>query len=266
MKYFPNAPNLYINADGYLKGIFGLSCLPSETAKTQVRTYEQKVAGLLFGMWKSYTAAWVMLEITRARDKRVEVTPSEFAPEELKQNLSGGDPGAKTGTRDGRYVDTAKAGTPGKMCLPEKKSDDVPGTGKGADAIVAFKPEAWGPSGLTSKQGPGSAADEILVHELFHASRHIQGLRNTCFGAPNGWGDYEEFLAVTLCNVFSSETKRPLRAGHFGFKPLPADLATSSSFLAKFKDYLEPVRSDHPHLFSALKKATGIPFNPFTLM
>ncbi len=35
---------------------------------------------------------------------------------------------------------------------------------------------------------------------------------------------------------------------------------------AKFKDYLDPVRSDHPHLFGALKRATGISFNPFALM
>jgi hypothetical protein len=265
MKYFPNVPNIYINADGYLEGLFGLSWFRSEAAKAQVRNYEQKVADLL-GMWKSYTAAWVMWEITLARHKRVEITPSEFAPDELKQNRSGGDIGAKTGTRDGSYIDTAKAGTPGKTCLPERKSDEVMGTGKGADAVIAFKPEAWGVSRLTSKKGPGSAADEILVHELFHASRDVRGVRNSCFGAPSGWGDYEEFLAVTMCNVFSSETKRPLRAYHLSFQPLPADLATSAAFLAKFKEYLEPVRSDHPHLFHALKKATGISFNPFTLM
>src|SRR5207253_6965851 len=103
MKYFPNVPNIYINADGYLEGLFGLNWLPSEAAKAHVRNYEQKVADLLFGMWKSYTAAWVMLEITLVRHKRVEITPSEFAPDELKQNRSGGDIGAKTGTRDGSY-------------------------------------------------------------------------------------------------------------------------------------------------------------------
>jgi hypothetical protein len=152
------------------------------------------------------------------------------------------------------------------MCLPEKKSDRVEGTGKGADTVIAFKPEAWGAGGVAGNQGPGSAADEILVHELFHTGRYVRGIRNSCFGAPNGWGDHEEFLGVTICNIFSSETKRPLRAYHLGFQALPAALATSAAFLAKFKEYLDPVRSDHPHLFGALKRATGITFNPFALM
>jgi hypothetical protein len=266
MKYFPHVPNLYINGDGYLKGFLGLDWLPSDAAKAQVDNYEKKVAALLFGMWKSYTASWVMWEITLARPKRVDIKPSEFAPDEFKENKSGGDISAKTGPKDGNYIDAAKAGTPGKMCLPEKKSDRVEGTGKGADTVIAFKPEAWGAGGVAGNQGPGSAADEILVHELFHADRYVRGVRNSCFGAPSGWGDYEEFLGVTICNVFSSETKRPLRAYHLGFQALPAALATSAAFLAKFKDYLDPVRSDHPHLFGALKRATGISFNPFALM
>jgi hypothetical protein len=266
MKYFPHVPNLHINADGYLKGFLGLDWFPSDAAKAQVDKYEKKVAGLLFRMWNSYTASWIMWEISSARPKRVDIVPSEFAPDEFKANESGGDTAAKTGPKDGSYVDAAKAGTPGKACLPEKKSDRVEGTGKGADTVVAFRPEAWGASGVAGNQGPGSAADEILIHELFHAGRHVRGVTNRCFGAPRDWGDYEEFLAVTVCNVFSSETRRPLRAGHLGFQALPDRLKTSAAFLGEFKDYLKSFRSDHPHLFGALKKATGIPFNPFALM
>src|SRR6202008_4640939 len=89
MKYFPHAPNLYINGDGYLKGFLGLDWLPSDAAKAQVDNYEKKVAALLFGMWKSYTASWVMWEITVARPKRVDIKPPEFAPDEFKENKSG---------------------------------------------------------------------------------------------------------------------------------------------------------------------------------
>ena len=267
MKYFPYVPNLKINGDGYLKGFLGLDWCPSSKAKAEVDSFEKKVGALLYGIWKSYTGYWVMSEINLARHKRVEIIPPEFAPDEIKQNTSGGDPNAKTGPKHGNYIDTAKAGTPGKTCSEEKPSEfKVKGTGEGADTVIAFKPEAWGAPAVAGHLGPGSAADEILIHEIFHAVRDVRGITNICFGSPSGWGDYEEFLAETLCNVFSSETKRPLRAYHAGFQALPADQATSASFLAKYKQYLDPVRSDHPHLFTALQRAPGISFNPFALM
>jgi hypothetical protein len=264
MKYFPYVPNLKINGDGYLKGFLGLDWLPSSEAKSKVDSFEKKVGALLYGIWKSYTGYWVILEINLARDKQVQITPPEFAPDEIKQNTSGGDTNAKTGPKRGNYIDTAKAGTPGTTCSEEKKM--VPGTGEGADTVIAFKPEAWGAPGVAGHEGPGSAADEILIHEIFHAVRDVRGITNRCYGSPNGWGDYEEFLAVTVCDVFSSETNRPLRAYHTNFQPLPADQATSAAFLAKYRKYLDPVRSDHPHLFTALQKAPGISFNPFALM
>ena len=261
MKYFPPVPNLLINGDGYLKGFLGLSWLPSDAAKAQVAEYEAKVASLLFGLWKRYTSAWILYEIATANTKRVQVTPPDFAPSEFGENASGGDLDAKTGTRDGNYVDASKRGTPGKTCLPEKKSDDVPGTGLGADAVVAFRPGRWG--GL---EGPGSAADEILIHELVHASRFVRGVANPCLPSPRDWGSYEEFVAVTLCNVFSSQTGRGLRLGHLGFRKLPAAESTSAGFYAKYQEYLAAIPPDHPHLFAALKRAPNIPFNPFTLM
>ena len=262
MKYFPNVTNLYINGDDYLKGFLGLDWLPSDHAKKQVDDYEKKVAALLFGLWKTYSSAWILYEIATANPKRVDIVPAEFAPDAFKNNQSGGDTSAKTGTKDNNYVDATKRGEPGKMCLPETKSDRVAGTGSGASAVVAFQPEKWG-----GAEGPGSAADEILIHELVHANRIVRGVRNVCYGAPRDWNDYEEFVAVTLCNVFSSETNRKLRFGHgFGFKELPADQSTSAGFLSKYKSYLEPIKQDHPHLFSALKRSPGIRFNPFALM
>ena len=268
MKYFPKVPNLFINADEFLNGFLGLNWFPSDSAKRQVDDYEKKVAALLFSLWGTYTSAWIMYEIGVASGKRVDIKPSEFAPDEFKKNASDGDLAAKTGTRDGDYVNASKEGTPGRSCLPETKAERVQGTGKGADAIVAFQPERWsgGIGKAPGNQGPGSAADEILIHELVHASRLVRGYRNSCFGAPRGWTDYEEFVAVVMCNVFSSETGRPLRFGHSGFQALPPAESTSAAFLAKYKDYLDPIKTDHPHLFGALKRAPGIPFNPFALM
>lgn len=261
MKYFPHVPNLFINGDGFLNGFLNLRWFPSDAAKRQVDEYEKKVAALLFKLWGTYSSAWVLYEIAVARHKRVDIKPPQFAPDEFTANTTGGDVDAKTGTPNGDYVAATKKGAPGKMCLPDRKADDVPGTGQGADAVLAFRPDRW-----TGGEGPGSAADEILIHELVHVSRTVRGVRNTCFGAPRGWDDYEEFVAITLCNVFSSETRRKLRFGHYGFKPLPGAETSSADFLKKYAHYLAPIPGDHPHLFAALKKASGIPFNPFALM
>lgn len=265
MKYFPNVQNLFINGDEFLDGFLKLRWLPSDAAKRQVDNYERKVTALLFSLWNTYSSAWIMYEIATATHKRVEIKPPQFSPFD---NASGGDLDAKTGTKDSNYVDASKRGTQGKTCLPEKKSDEVEGTGKGADAIIAFRPERWsgGIPKINGREGPGSAADEILIHELVHASRIVRGVRNSCFGAPRGWNDYEEFVAITLCNVFSSENNRGLRFGHSNFQPLPVEEATSVKFLEKYRYYLAPISSDHPHLFAALNRAPGIPFNPFALM
>jgi hypothetical protein len=184
MKYFPHVPNLYINGDGYLKGFLGLDWLPSDAAKAQVDNYEKKVAALLFAMWKSYTASWVMWEITIARPKRVDIKPAEFAPDDFTENKSGGDILPQRKDRKTETTSMRQRRELQERCvLPEKKSDRVEGTGKGADTVIAFKPEAWGAGGVAGNQGAGSAADEILCH----ADRYVRGVRNSCFGAPSGW-------------------------------------------------------------------------------
>ncbi|HET9932427.1 MAG TPA: hypothetical protein VFQ35_17105, partial [Polyangiaceae bacterium] len=51
VKYFPRVPNIYINADGYLKGFLGLTWFPSGDAKAHVAQYERQVAAVLFNIW-----------------------------------------------------------------------------------------------------------------------------------------------------------------------------------------------------------------------
>jgi hypothetical protein len=259
MKYFPNVPNLNINADNFLDGFLGLRWLPSDHAKRQVADYERKVGNLLFRLWGKYTSGWVMYEIGRARPKQVDIKPSQFGPDYFPKDKNN----AFTGPKDrDDWPDAMKRGTEGKTCLPETKKDDVPGTGQGVDVIISFDPDQFATS-----EGPGSLADEILLHELVHAMRDVGGKGTRCFGAPRGFNsDYEEFVAVVIANVYNSELGRPLRKNLEGYQPLQPELCSSQAFFDKFQQYLLPLRDVHQHLYTALKKATGIPFNPFTLM
>jgi hypothetical protein len=65
-------------------------------------------------------------------------------------------------------------------------------------------------------QGPGSASDEVLCHELVHALYQLRGLQRcrAATGPSQGFDIEEDILAVAIANVYSSETGRKLRKDH----------------------------------------------------
>jgi Effector protein len=85
----------------------------------------------------------------------------------------------------------------------------VIGEGGGANCNILFSPEVV--EALRQKirkahlgHAPAMAADEVLYHELVHASRMVAGLMNT--KAANRWyQDTEEYLAVILANIYVSD-------------------------------------------------------------
>ena len=85
---------------------------------------------------------------------------------------------------------------------------------------------------------PGMAADEVLLHELVHALR----IASKTYNVSDAHG-LEEFVAMTVTNVYSSERRRPLRDPRKDFYdqtkliPLQGASATSAGFL-KVREYL----------------------------
>ncbi|WP_029083503.1 M91 family zinc metallopeptidase [Bradyrhizobium sp. th.b2] len=97
----------------------------------------------------------------------------------------------------------------------DKKSElfKVVGKGGGANCDVLFSPEK---AELLRKKyrkahhghAPAMATDEVLYHELVHASRMIAGVMN--FTPANHWyQDSEEYLAVILANIYVSDKGGP---------------------------------------------------------
>ena len=83
---------------------------------------------------------------------------------------------------------------------------------------MTFRARAVDELGQVRAGGAGSAADEILLHELVHCVRHMktwadQSLYNFT-GMGDGFHNIEEFYAVLIANMYSSETGRPLRRDH----------------------------------------------------
>ena len=118
--------------------------------------------------------------------------------------------------------------------MPYDGTNRTRATGTGSDVQIFFSPETSGKSGCGGGRY-GSLPDEVLLHEMVHALRAMQGKRNPVptEGGLKGYDNEEEFLAVVVTNVYmSANNKTQLRADHAGYTPLKAPLDTSAGFLA----------------------------------
>jgi hypothetical protein len=141
--------------------------------------------------------------------------------------------------------------------------------------MVQFKPDATCYRDAKTKEyKPGGTPTEILFHELVHAFRivtekadHDQGPSlpyvPEAFKQYPTYDDAEEFFAVLITNIFSSETGRPLRKDHGEPVPLPPALSTNKGFLA-IEPYAKLVRKFCEDHLSVGQKIRDVPsaFNP----
>jgi hypothetical protein len=123
------------------------------------------------------------------------------------------------------------------------------GTGGGSDATIFLSPN----------RVHGEGNDEVLVHELTHATRFMRGISHQ-MPVSGGYKNHEEFLAMVVENMYRSETSD---------KPL-IDYKKDNINPAKFLDtpltpaprlLLALMRSKQPAFFTALAKL-NVPFNP----
>ena len=128
-------------------------------------------------------------------------------------------------------------------------SDDI-GSGDGSDADIFFSKKHSSAIKLP---------DEVLIHELVHASRIVGG---EFYDMPmsGGYGNQEEFLAVVIADMYRSEKRRPLINYHGGSIDAATFLDIKLSPTPRL--VLALLRSRQSSLFTALAQAKT-PFNPF---
>lgn len=160
-----------------------------------------------------------------------------------------------------------------RLCNPQTWGDDHDLDGFGA--WVLFSPDASCHLDPATKDfKPGGSPSEILFHELVHAFRIVTRKASNRVGpslpyVPKELIKYptydseEEFFAVLITNIFSSETGRPLRKDHESVELLPSQLSTNKGFLA-IEPYAQLVRKfciEHP---AVSVRIYGVPsaFNP----
>lgn len=98
------------------------------------------------------------------------------------------------------------------------------GTGRGSATWVEFTPRGW--SGVTAAAldpRPGRWADEVLLHELVHALATTWGA-GSCRAAGFNYDTYDEYVAITVTNVYCSHYNRPSRDSHDGTAIRPDDV------------------------------------------
>jgi NleD-like pathogen effector protein (putative zinc metallopeptidase) len=99
-----------------------------------------------------------------------------------------------------------------RLVDPYKFGDLRTGTGTGSDSLIEFTPGVFeGPL----MRLPAQAPDEVLFHELVHASRTMKGVKQSAF-VNRDYDDREEYLAIALANIYLSEKgQQALRADHY---------------------------------------------------
>jgi hypothetical protein len=160
-----------------------------------------------------------------------------------------------------------RSGADGHVVL-DAHGNPIIGQGGGSNSDVSYTPIMFTRYCNQHKTGHRSGAqpDEVLFHEMVHATRQMRGLLNPL---PLGflYDTDEEFFAIVLANIYASETGRPIdiRSDHHGFEHLTTD--TDAKFLPKkdMSDYryrlVFKLVHEEPRMAHELRKIHS-PFNP----
>ena len=87
------------------------------------------------------------------------------------------------------------------------------GTGAGTTSFVEFTPQHWTGANVPGADPNQIWADELLLHEMVHALANTRGA-HSCRAAGFNYDTYDEFVAITVTNVYRSHFHRPQRNNH----------------------------------------------------
>jgi len=171
---------------------------------------------------------------------------------------------ARTNVLPPRTVERVGRALRAGQTVPTRQGTVV-GLGSGAPSEIRYTPGHFshGNALYCNPDGAGIAPEEVLVHEVVHAtvnSAGVQDLAPLPAGGPLGFQSRGEYYAVIITNVFSSETRRTLRGEYPGFGAMqhPERFYADPGHAAMVRQ----ICTDLPVLTSRLA-GIGCSFNPF---
>ena len=218
------------------------------------RTHEHGVLASLALLSKQSTGRAVLVEIMMGPLQEVRILPYDFMRAADLFNT-----GAETSASN--YVAASAKGLPiaghdysGKQYVITDADTGRPelGTGDGSSADIFFSP---------GRYHGAKKAEETLLHELVHASRMVRGVSYD-MPVSAGYGNLEEFLAVTIANMYRAQVGRPLR--DYQFNVIQAASFLDSRLRPTVRLLLGYMRSKQKSLYNRLADldTSDTPFNP----
>lgn len=256
--------NLGVDGSYYLKGFLGLDWFPSDQAKRNVKTYESAIEKLVTQLNGPATSFWLLKEIESA-NKSLIIKPWRHDPAKDAKNethyMAYGEPDS--------YADASPSGEMAKTIETSElsKSERLAniGTGQGTNYVLYFTPWYVGES---RPVGPAWGADEVLFHELVHGVNSLKGNLRLTGGAPDGFDGLEEFTAITITNLYTSQRGGVLRQDHRGHTALPStpiNLCDPQIFYNRYRGAMQDCFTFHRSLTATYRNfdSSLAPFNPF---
>lgn len=212
------------------------------------RSHERSILNQVTVLSKKKTPGAVFAEIARAAQKEVRIYPYDFmANSQWKVNN-----GAITSAlfqRSAWVKDLPMAGRTARG-KPYVSTDDAGkpriGRGTGSDTNIFY----------TARRH--DAPDETLLHELTHASRHMNGVLYR-MPVTAGYGNLEEFLAETVANMYRAEKGKELL--DYNDNPIKATGFLEQSINPTPRLLLAYMKSKQQKMFKQLADL-NVPFNP----
>lgn len=270
------APNIFIDGNAQ-STVNGQVFTPTASL---AENYEEQVANWLDAIARTISGEVLLREIRRGpkgTNLRIIPYPKENAITQPNNPL-GATPFGQQLRFGGDIPNTPQIEKAGQLRFDAQNKPMI-GTGDGANVTILYHPSTWMQHSYRTGQIGNLMPDDVLVHELMHGLRMMEGLvLSTEMGSDSETDRFEnkeEFYALLVANIYVSELnkkqgRRQALRGNISapdrFQALVGDEAISEKFYQSHKAAVDALCNEqigltHGGGLKGLQHAPG-DFNP----